>query len=701
LSPSTDVSATPKQSFGPVARIILALIGALFLVPIIVTPLPLKEQAIFGAVIFIACVLTNRFKSNLASTFMIVASLAVSTRYLYWRIAHTLQVDWGLGMILGGLLLFAECYAYLVLLLGYLVAAVPFRRQPAPLPADQTQWPTVDVYIPTYNEPLSVVRTTVLAAQAIDWPADKLRVYILDDGRRDEFRIFAGQCGAGYIRREDNKHAKAGNLNNAMKYTDGDLVAIFDCDHVPTRSFLQLTVGWLVEDEKMALVQTPHHFYTPGPFERNMGMFKKKPSEEELFYGLIQAGNDLYDATFFCGSCAIMRRTALDDVKGIATETVTEDAHTSLRLHRAGWSSAYIGIPQAAGLATESLSAHVGQRIRWARGMTQILRTDNPLLGRGLKMTQRLCYFSAMVHFLYGVPRLIFLTAPLYFLFFGVHIFNAAPLMVLAYAMPHLFHAILTNSRLQGPYRASFWAEVYESVLAFYISIPTTIALLNPRAGSFNVTAKGGLVADGYFDKLMARPYLILAGLNLFGLGAGIYMLQTGSHQTDVVAINIVWSVYNLLMLGGALAVAFEAQQRRVAPRVSVRVPGMIRIASGRTVRCETVDVSMAGAAIELGAPIDVAKGDHLTLSLLQDGAERPLPVEVVGTEGDLLRVRFSEMTLPQESWLVQAVFSRADAWLNWREARHDAPGKEFAEIVRHGFGVIARTIMPKKAEDK
>jgi cellulose synthase (UDP-forming) len=128
------------------------------------------------------------------------------------------------------------------------------------------------------------------------------------------------------------------------------------------------------------MMQTPHHFFSPDPFERNLGRFRKTPNEGTLFYGLVQDGNDMWDATFFCGSCAVIRRGPLDEIGGIAVETVTEDAHTSLRLHRRGHTSAYMRIPQAAGLATESLSAHIGQRIRWARGMIQIFRLDNPLL---------------------------------------------------------------------------------------------------------------------------------------------------------------------------------------------------------------------------------------------------------------------------------------------------------------------------------
>jgi cellulose synthase (UDP-forming) len=97
----------------------------------------------------------------------------------------------------------------------------------------------VDVFIPTYNEPLEVVRPTVLAALALDWPADKLRVYILDDGKREEVRTFAEEFGVDYITRPDNRHAKAGNLNHALAMTHGDLVAIFDCDHIPVNSFLR------------------------------------------------------------------------------------------------------------------------------------------------------------------------------------------------------------------------------------------------------------------------------------------------------------------------------------------------------------------------------------------------------------------------------------------------------------------------------
>src|SRR5215813_7405256 len=161
-----------------------------------------------------------------------------------------------------------------------------------------------------------------------------------------------------------------------------------------------------------------------------------------LLHRLVQKGNDLWNASFFCGSCAVLSRRALDEIGGIATETVTEDAHTALRMQCRGWNTAYINIPQAAGLATESLAAHIGQRIRWARGMVQILRLENPLFVRGLTFSQRLCYFNATTHFLFALPRLIFLIIPLTYLLFGMVNIYGYSLSIFAYALPHI---VLSN----------------------------------------------------------------------------------------------------------------------------------------------------------------------------------------------------------------------------------------------------------------
>jgi cellulose synthase (UDP-forming) len=165
-----------------------------------------------------------------------------------------------------------------VLLLGYFQTAWPLKRTPMPLPASRDLWPTVDVFIPTYNEPLSVVKPTIYAALALDYPADKIAIHVLDDGRRPEFRAFCEEVGVNWTIRTHNRHAKAGNINEALKITQGEYLAIFDCDHIPTRSFLQIGLGWFLRDKLLSMLQTPHHFFSADPFERNLGTFRKVPN---------------------------------------------------------------------------------------------------------------------------------------------------------------------------------------------------------------------------------------------------------------------------------------------------------------------------------------------------------------------------------------------------------------------------------------
>lgn len=520
----------------------LGLVGGLLALLLTTQPFSLEAQAIFVVLLWGMALLVRRIPSYFSTLILMILSVTVSGRYIWWRYTSTVNFDVPLDALFSVILLIAETYSWLVLILGYIQTAMPLRRPPATLPADTSQWPVVDLMIPTYNEDLSVVAPTVYAALGIDWPKDKLRIHLLDDGRRESFREFAHEVGINYIIRANGKHAKAGNLNHALGKTDGELVAIFDCDHIPTRSFLQLTVGWFLKDPKLALVQTPHHFFSPDPFERNLGHYQKQPSENTLFYGLVQDGNDLWNAAFFCGSCAVLRRSAIESIGGFAVETVTEDAHTALRLHRKGYNSAYLRIPQAAGLATESLSAHIGQRIRWARGMVQIFRMDNPLTGKGLSIFQRICYSNAMLHFMAGIPRIIYLTAPLAFLFFHAYIVYASALAIMLYVLPHMAHAMITNSHMQGSYRRTFWGEIYETVLAWYIARPTTVALFAPKKGTFNVTAKGGLVEKQYFDWDISHPYIALALLNIAGLGFGIWRLIAGpADEIMTVLITMAW----------------------------------------------------------------------------------------------------------------------------------------------------------------
>jgi cellulose synthase (UDP-forming) len=680
----------PPGGLSLVARLfylLLAAAGAVLAVFVIITPFDLQTQGAFGIFTAVLFVVVNRFQSRTATLVIVVLSALVSTRYLWWRTTETLGFVDPFDMMFGYGLYAAEVYAWIVLIIGYFQVIWPLERKPAPLPASVDSWPTVDVFIPTYNEDLDVVKPSVLAAMAMDYPSDRFKVYLLDDGRRPEFARFAEDAGCGYIIRPTNEHAKAGNINHALGVTRGELVAIFDCDHVPTRAFLQMTVGWFLRDRKLGMLQTPHHFYSPDPFERNLGTYGRVPNEGQLFYGLIQPGNDFWNAAFFCGSCAVLNRAALDEIGGIAVETVTEDAHTSLRMQRRGWNTAYLRLPLAAGLATERLSVHIGQRMRWARGMIQIFRIDNPLLGRGLKLGQRICYLNAMMYFLFPVPRFVFLTAPIAYLLTSQNIIVASALMVMVYAGPHLFHTLATQSRLDGRYRYSFWGEIYDNVLLFHILMPTLLALINPKAGKFNVTSKGGILEAELYDTRVMRPLIILFVVMLGAIGMGIYRLgftELFPGDANVLLMNLFWCGYSAFSVAASLAVGLERRQVRATPRVRIRQPVAIYFDGRRSLMGRTEDLSLGGGLLRMDdTTTELIKDQDVVVNFEQIEGDSSVPARIVAAQGRDVRLQFKPTSYDEERTVVSAVFGRADAWLNWDDRPTDVVGRSLADLTR------------------
>ena len=643
----------------------------------ITQPLTLFYQLIFVGLMLELALLLSRMHNNFTLLCLMVISLIISSRYMFWRAGYTLNFITMGGFVCSITLFLAECYTFLVMVLGYFQLALPLDRKPVPIELAPEDYPSVDVMIPTYDEPLDVVKPTVYGALNLDWPKDKLHVYILDDGTRSEFRDFAAQAGCGYIVRQEHKHAKAGNINHALTKTTGEYVAIFDCDHVPVHAFLQLTVGVMIKDPRTALVQTPHHFYSQNPFERNLDI-PRIPQEDSLFHDLIQKGNDLWNATMFCGSCAVIRRAALDEIGGIAVNTVTEDAHTSLKLARRGWNAAAIAMPLAAGLSTETLSAHISQRIRWARGMIQIFRIENPLFGRGLTLGQRLCYLNAMMHFLHGIPRIIFILAPLPYLLFGTYVIYAQAAAILSYVIPHMLHSTLTNMERQKGYRMPFWSGIYETVLSWYITLPTLIALINPRFGKFNVTAKGGRIEADFFDWAVSKPYMLLIFLNLLGFSYGLYQLCFDpAAEIFSLLLNLGWLSYNLVILGGSIAALHETRQVRRFPRVRLNLPLLLETTPHRFLSVRLADFSQGG----IGLVFDEGLYPKLAAAFKPGARVRfylPYNQEYYGFNAELITLERSHAglklqltSIEEEKRFNYCTISRSDLWSHVTEVEN------------------------------
>jgi len=677
-------------------HLIFATIGGVLLFGGAATiPLSTQNQAVLAIAGILAFFVVDRVRNENAAIILKLLSLFVSLRYFVWRLTETIELQDFAQAALSGALIFAEFFAGIMLVLSYFQTLHTLQRQPATLPDKPEEWPSVDVYIPTYNEDLQIVRMTVLACMGLDWPADRLNVYILDDGHRSEFFDFAQACGAGYIARPDNSHAKAGNLNHALALTSGEYVAIFDCDHMPVRAFLQATMGWMIADRRIGLIQTPHYFYSPDPFERNLSEGLSVPPEGNLFYGLLQPGNDFWNSAFFCGSCAVLRRTALEEIGGVATDTVTEDCHTALRMQRAGWSSAYLRLPLAAGLATERLILHIGQRARWARGMTQIFRVDNPLFGPGLTIAQRLCYLSATMSFLFAIPRLIFLLAPLAYLFFGETLIAASPIALAVYVLPHFFHSVATASHIQKNWRYSFWSEVYDIALAPFIAPITLMTLLFPRRGRFNVTDKGGLVEHQYTDMRAIWPQIGILILLLAAVISGVWRIIF--TQNDIMVLNALWTTcfwaaLNALLVFGAILVGRETRQIRHSPRLAAIFPLTLDLQNGSLVEVFTIDISRGGCRVHV-PPEEVAEiSPDMTVRLRLQSDEKDVLARVVLVEEDEVSLRWTPASPQEEAVIVRFMFGRADAWLGWDNYAPDRPLRSAWLLLRCFGSLLKRT---------
>jgi cellulose synthase (UDP-forming) len=548
---------------------------------------------------------------------IVVLTVLLYARYIVWRGAYTINTEDLSSLLLGWSVYLAELYAFVQILLLAYHTWNPLERTPVAL----TQYPTVDIFVTVVNEPLHILRRTLIGCLHQDYPKDRYRVYVLDDGQREDIRTLAKHLECGYLRRADRAHAKAGNLNHALQQTAGDLLAIFDVDHVPTSSFLRKTVGFF-NDPKVAFVQTPHHFYNPDIFQKNLRLEGVLKNEQSLFYRVLQAGRDRHNSAFFAGSCGLFRRGPLQEIGGFRTETVTEDIHTSMALHAQGYRSCYLNEVLAVGLAPETFESFIKQRVRWAMGHVQILVQSNPLLMRGLTVHQRLGYFTSILYFLHGLPRLIAVGAPLGALLFGI-----IPVVADLPSLVHFFGAYYVSTLLmlrtvsRGT-RNAFWSDVYETAGCMALGWAAIKTLMQPwKKRPFVITPKGQQQEQRGFSKFSyVVPHLVLFGLLVAGLSNGVYHWLNGGDMPGL-AVSLFWGSINLVLLAVAMLSAVELPEWRKAMRVRCQIPCVVISPEGQ-VTGTVEDLSEHGGLVVVPHPLRT-EAPEILLSLATPHGDR------------------------------------------------------------------------------
>ncbi|MEL6912455.1 MAG: glycosyltransferase, partial [Cyanobacteria bacterium J06598_4] len=358
------------------------------------------------------------------SRFVVIAILLILTvRYVQWRSLSTLNLSnpldgtFSIALFLLELLMLFN--GSLQLLLMVRVKDNTRERDLLAMPVVQGIFqPTVDIFIPTYDEPEFILRRTIIGCQAIDY--ERKTVYLLDDTKRDFVAQIATELGCKYITRSNNDHAKAGNINHALPLTKGEFIAVFDADFVPTSNFLQRTLGFF-QEEKLALVQTPQNFYNVDPIARNLGLEDVLTPEEEVFYRHLQPIKDAAGSVVCAGTSFVVRREALESVGGFVTDSLSEDYFTGIQLSARGYQLTYIDEKLSAGLAAENIADHVKQRLRWARGTLQAFFIhSNPLTISGLSLIQRLAHLEGLLHWFASLASAFFLLMPLGYALFDI-----------------------------------------------------------------------------------------------------------------------------------------------------------------------------------------------------------------------------------------------------------------------------------------
>ena len=690
-----------------VSYVIVWAVIAAVVVLLVTLPISLQAHLIAGAIVVSAMIVLKFLRPH--GVWRLIAlglGTAIVLRYIYWRTTSTLppvnQIE---DFIPAMTLYLAELYNIGMLFLSLFVVAMPLPRRKTP-PIDLQTAPAIDVFVPTYNEDAELLATTLSAALAMDYRADRLKVYLLDDGGTDEkcngdnfvaasaarerratLQTLCAGLGVTYLTRDRNIGAKAGNLNNGIAHSTGELIVVFDADHAPARSFLTETVGYFALDPMLFLVQTPHFFINPDPLERNLKTFKHMPSENEMFYGIIQRGLDKWDASFFCGSAAVLRRTALETTNGFQGRSITEDAETAITLHATGWHSVYVDKPLIAGLQPATFASFIGQRSRWAQGMMQILIYHRPLFKKGLTLPQRLCYSSSALFWFFPFARLIFLVSPLFYLFFGLQIFTASGGEFFAYILSYMIVNLMMQNYLYGRYRWPWISELYEFIQAVYL-LPAVISVLfNPSKPTFKVTAKNESLETRHVSEL-GKPFFIIFAVLSLGVVATYWRTITEPYNADTTLVVGLWNFLNLLMAGCALGVVSERPEGRAARRFSVKRRGEITF-NGQTAPTMTENASVDGVALRV---MSTAFGD------LRIGSEAQISFETtINMPRGTLTVRVMRLTPDEKGMLLgcqylasEPLHSRMIADLAFSDAERWAV---FQQARRQNMGVIYGTL--------
>lgn len=638
---------------------IVAMVSCLLLIGLLMSVnLSFDDQVAFSILFICIALYIRRYAGTLITLMLISMAMIASTRYLYWRFDATLVPGLNLNFMFGFYLWVAECYLALLVLTRLIQFIWPLKRSSALLPLDQDSWPTVDVFILCDDQPYASIKLTCVAATKLDWPRNKIKTYLIDGAQRDDLFVLAASAGAHYLPHADASRHHMGFINRSLPSTNGEFIAVLESGELPDQYFLQSSVGWFLRDQKLGMVQTPHHLLAPGLAARELGT------------------TDLSVAT---PSFALMRRSAITDLDDIDAATATPNAHMTVTLQASGYTSAYVGFGERELPSKENWDQNIINEAT-SNPSFKIFLVEHLFADWSMRLKLRIQSFHNALQFYYPVPRFLFFAAPVIYFLDDV---QSSPVLVdffVAYVVPHFVLAHIVLARTDEKNRLKLFADIRETVLAWYLMMLTTLTLLgtelkqclarwtsnkpDPSTRSYMAPEAA---PTSLFAPLTFLRYVLVLSLNsvafLAGMG-GLIFSNTG--QQEVTALYGAWAAYNLMLLAATLATAEEARQVLKHTSSQQHLPAMIKLPSGRTVSCNTENFPASVLGLSLPMLVEIQEGAPVSLSIFHAHRELVFPAVVVLQRDLKLVVRIAVASQKNYQSLIVAVLSRGPDWPKW-----------------------------------
>lgn len=582
---------------------------------------------------------------------LIFINSVVCCIYIIWRIT-VIPIHSGIISFLLGITLFlAEALGLISFLNFKYLFTKKYKLELKTL--DDFQYgniPYVDVLICTYNEPLYLLEKTIAASTNLDYPTHKFKIHVCDDGRRDSLKLLCKKYNVNYISRDNNEGAKAGNINNALKYLKGDLFAVLDADMIPKKEFLSRTVGYFT-NENLAFVQVPQVYYNKDTYQYNL--MKNIPNEQDFFMRDIQEARAARNAVLHVGTNALFKREYVNEIGGYPTCSITEDMAVGMLLQSRGYDSVFINEELVLGLSATTFTELVKQRDRWCRGNIQVLKHFNPIFTKGLTLPQKIAYFDGGVYWFSNLQKIVFILFPIIYLLTRKLIIDSSILTLLNMYIPFIIGQILIFNTLSPGNRKLTWAHFYEIAMAPHLTLSILKEMLFLKT-KFNVTLKEIQQDKKQFQFRVALPHIVIVIVTIIAWIVSTRLLIEKNIHVQAYLLNMIWSIYNFIGAIICIKVSYQKPIFRTSERININEDITVECDYKQNkFKAKILNLSEKGIGLKLNEELDLQCEETIKLDL--KGSIFICKVSRINK--DLLGLSFNKVT-PYQMKLIMSIFT-------------------------------------------